>query len=508
MAALSFAAFGAIGYCRNAADVFLGDSIFFVDADCYARMTRAQMLWSEGFRSLSHHAFENYPEGILPNTTAPLDAVIFVLAHLLSLFSADPLPLAGAFVSPLLGVATLLLLAGWGICASRPLRWSMLLAFVLSPSLSHAFALGRPDHQSLILALCAAAALCEITLWSGGGRAAAVLGGLSTGLALWTSLFEPLVLLGLAIVLRAVFLRKSCLCGSWREWWVTAAAVFLAGVAFDGLRVQGFSGEVASSFLSWAAPIGELQHQKPWTLFRDSGWLLLPVPVMLGWSQWGNGNRNPAAAAIAVVFLWSLACLQARWTPFLALGFALSLPAALCVLRSRIAAYAMFMASLWPVAAEWDRILFPEGERALAVRENRKEAWLLRDAAFRLREAGSEGSILAPWWISPAFVYWSRVPAIAGSSHYSIPGTLDAARFYLSETDAEADAILSRRRVRWVVAYDPPRILKTAIPLLRITPTGITMAQRIWSRSLPKPDHLWQVYANEFFQIYEVKPSR
>jgi len=501
---LPLGACAAWAYCRDAVFVFLGDAVFFVDADCYARMTRARMLLAEGFRSLSHHAFENYPDGIAPNTTAPLDALIVLLARLLAWFSSDPLPLAGALVSPLLGLATLLLLAWWGISAARPLRWTMLLAFVFSPSLAQAFALGRPDHQSLIFALCAAAALGEVTLWTVGGKLAAILGGLAAGFALWTSLYEPLVLLGLAVVLRAIFLRKAMLRGDWPFWWLAAVAVFLWGVAFDGLRIHGFEGDVARYSPLWSAQIGEMQHQMPWVLFGDCGWLLLPVPLLLIWRA-RQRERLPAAA-IALIVLGLLACLQARWTPFLALGFALCLPSALRAVPSRFAAWALFLISLWPVATAWDRMLYPEGEQARAAAENHKESWLLREAALRLR--GADGGILAPWWISPAFVYWSGLPAVAGSSHYSIPGTLDTSRFYLAENDAEAQEILARRKVRWVVAYDPPRILQTAVPLLQKSPAGITMAERIWSRPSSKPAFLRPVYANEFFRIYEVASAR
>jgi len=212
------------------------------------------------------------------------------------------------------------------------------------------------------------------------------------------------------------------------------------------------------------------------------------------------------AAAVALVALGLLACLQARWTPFFALGFALCLPTALCAVPSRAAACGIFLISLWPVATSWDRALYPDGEAALAAAENRKESWLLRDAALRL--SGADAAILAPWWVSPAFVYWSGLPAIAGSSHYSLPGTVDSARFYLAESEAEAQEILERRKVRWVVAYDPPRILQTSVPLLQKAPAGITMAERIWSRPSSKPVFLEPAYANEFFKIYKVGPPR
>jgi hypothetical protein len=506
----ALAGLAAAGYARDAGSVFLGNTVYFVDPDCYARMTRARMLFGEGFHSIGHHAFENFPEGIVPNTTAPMDAVIVGLAHVLGVFAADPLPLAGAVVSPLLGVAVLLLLAWRGIRASRPLRWMTLLAFACSPALAHAFALGRPDHQSLVLALCAAAVVCESAIWSGAGKTAAALGGVFFGLALWTSLFEPLVVLGLVVVLRASFLRGVLSRGTWMFWLMPLGLVFLAGVAFDGLRIQGFSGDVARCFPAWAAPIGEMRRQWPWELFGESGWLLLPVPLLLLWRA--RRERLFAAAAVALACLWALACLQARWTPFLALGFALSLPAAMAVIPSRILAWALFVAGLWPVAATWEALLYPDHQRALAVYENRRESLLLRQAALhpsgaRQKPDTDRVSILAPWWVCPAFVYWSGLPAVAGSSHYSMPGTLDTARFYLATDDSEARQILSKRKVRWVVAYDPQRIIRTSAPLLGTRPPGEpTMAARLWSRTAPKPPWLGPVFENTFFKIYEVSP--
>jgi hypothetical protein len=499
-----------LAHARDAGSVFLGNAVYFVDPDCYARMTRARMLFEDGFRSIGRHAFENFPDGIAPNTTAPMDAAIVGLAGLLGVFAEDPLPLAGALVSPVLGVVVLLLLAWQGIRVGRPLRWMTLLAFAFSPALAHAFALGRPDHQSLVLALCAAAVVCEAALWSGGGKATAALGGVFSGLALWTSLFEPLVFLGMAVALRAVFLRGGLPGGVWISWWLALGVVFLVGVVFDGLRIHGFSGEVAQFFPAWAAPIGEMARQWPWALFGECGWLLAPVPVLLLWRA--RRDRVFAAAAVALAILWALACLQARWTPFLALGFALCLPAAMAAFPSRILAWVLFVAGLWPVAATWEALLYPDHQRALAVYENRRESLLLRQAALhpsgaRQKPDTDRVSILAPWWVCPAFVYWSGLPAVAGSSHYSMPGTLDTARFYLATDDSEARQILSKRKVRWVVAYDPQRIIRTSAPLLGTRPPGEpTMAARLWSRTAPKPPWLGPVFENTFFKIYEVSP--
>src|SRR5213078_1855046 len=94
--------------CVNYQDVFVAGNIYFVDADCYARMTRVQMCDAKPGLIVRHHAFENFPQGTTPHTTAPLDYLILGLSLLLNPFTTHALDLAGAFVSPFLA-----LLGGW-----------------------------------------------------------------------------------------------------------------------------------------------------------------------------------------------------------------------------------------------------------------------------------------------------------------------------------------------------------------------------------------------------------
>jgi len=88
--------------------------------------------------------------------------------------------------------------------------------------------------------------------------------------------------------------------------------------------------------------------------------------------------------------------------------------------------------------------------------------------------------VLAPWWQSPALAYWSGQPCVAGSSHESLPGTVDTSRFYLSADPSAAEAILARRRVAWVVAYDPGRVLAVSSAILGETAPEGTMAQSLY----------------------------
>ena len=45
--------------CWNLRDVFIDDRIYFVDPDCYSRMTRAALIAEGGALTIRHHDFEN-----------------------------------------------------------------------------------------------------------------------------------------------------------------------------------------------------------------------------------------------------------------------------------------------------------------------------------------------------------------------------------------------------------------------------------------------------------------
>ena len=74
-----------------------------------------------------------------------------------------------------------------------PYRWAGLLFFAVSPILAHGTALGRPDHQSLLLLLLLIALAAEWTLRERVSRGWEIVSGISWGLACWVSLYEPAV---------------------------------------------------------------------------------------------------------------------------------------------------------------------------------------------------------------------------------------------------------------------------------------------------------------------------
>jgi asparagine N-glycosylation enzyme membrane subunit Stt3 len=105
--------------CANYQDVFVEGNIYFTDADCYARMTRVRICSERPGTILRHHDFENFPHGTTPHTTAPLDYLIVGLSILLTPFSPQPIDLAGAVISPCLGLLAGLFLWWW----SRQMRF-------------------------------------------------------------------------------------------------------------------------------------------------------------------------------------------------------------------------------------------------------------------------------------------------------------------------------------------------------------------------------------------------
>jgi hypothetical protein len=68
--------------------------------------------------------------------------------------------------------------------------------------------------------------------------------------------------------------------------------------------------------------------------------------------------------------------------------------------------------------------------------------------------------------LSPAIAYWSGQPGIAGSSHESLPGIADSARFFLATDPEKAREILESHRVRWVVTYDADRVALNSVAVL------------------------------------------
>ena len=258
--------------CANYQDVFVAGNIYFVDADCYARMTRVQMCAAQPGLVVRHHAFENFPQGTTPHTTAPLDYLILSLSLLLKPFTAHALDLAGAFVSPLLALLGGWFLWWWSRRMKFQYRWVMLILYAISPILVQGTELGRPDHQSLSMLLVTIAICAEWSRWEATGAVTprwAVVSGTAWGLAIWNSAYEALILFVLVIVLLFVLGDKeaphsgAATAKSRRAGWVCFVLIIAIALLLER-RIPSLSILHSSAiFKNWSRTIGELAYISP-----------------------------------------------------------------------------------------------------------------------------------------------------------------------------------------------------------------------------------------------------
>jgi len=466
--------------CANYQDVFVAGNIYFVDADCYARMTRVQMCDAQPGLIVRHHAFENFPQGTTPHTTAPLDYLILSLSLLLKPFTAHALDLAGAFVSPLLALLGGWFLWWWSRRMKFQYRWVMLILYAISPILVHGTELGRPDHQSLSMLLVTIAICAEWSRWEATGAATArwaVVSGTAWGLAIWNSAYEALILFVLVIVLLLVLGDKeaphsgAATAKSRRAGWVCFVLIIAIALLLER-RIPSLSILHSSAiFKNWSRTIGELAHVSPanpiW--LRWCGYFVLLTPFLIWMSMSGHSRtrqqRTPWLALVLVVPTYGFTIWQARWGYFFVLIFALALPALLAPIKSPAAVWIAFVLSIFPILRDWDERIWPNETQLAARVELRNESAQLRELALSLQSRDVH-PFLAPWWLSPSIAYWSGQPGVAGSSHESLNGIEDSARFFLSEDLQEPRKILQNHRVAWVFAYDSERVAQNSAAVL------------------------------------------
>ena len=466
--------------CANYQDVFVAGNIYFVDADCYARMTRVQMCDAQPGLIVRHHAFENFPQGTTPHTTAPLDYLILSLSLLLKPFTAHALDLAGAFVSPLLALLGGWFLWWWSRRMKFQYRWVMLILYAISPILVHGTELGRPDHQSLSMLLVTIAICADWSRGEATGAATArwaVVSGTAWVLAIWNSAYESLVLFLLVIVLLLVLGGKraphsgATTPKSRRAGWVCFVLIIAIALLLER-RIPSLSILHSSAiFKNWSRTIGELAHVSPanpiW--LRWCGYFVLLTPFLIWMSMSGHSRtrqqRTPWLALVLVVPTYGFTIWQARWGYFFVLIFALALPALLAPIKSPAAVWIAFVLSIFPILRDWDERIWPNETQLAARVELRNESAQLRELALSLQSRDVH-PFLAPWWLSPSIAYWSGQPGVAGSSHESLNGIEDSARFFLSEDLQEPRKILQNHRVAWVFAYDSERVAQNSAAVL------------------------------------------
>jgi hypothetical protein len=513
--------------CANYQDVFVAGNVYFVDADCYARMTRAQMVRANPGLIIRHHAFENFPQGTTPHTTAPLDYFIVGLSLLLNPFTPHALDLAGAFVSPLLALLGGWFLWWWSRRMKFRYRWVMLILFAISPILVHGTELGRPDHQSLVILLVTVAICAEWSLqnlqarclpnglnWDGelssakptagkletaapcpaGNairesriawrlRAWSITSAIAWAVAIWVSAYEPLMLFLILTGTSFVVNRRALFGRDRRAGWILFAAIIAAALLIER-RVPSFAIFQSNViFKNWARTIGELAHVSPanpvW--LRWCGYLIVIAPFLIWisvrtrsdgepgppppWTGFAVASGRALPIYVLVVATYFLTVWQARWGYFFVLIFALALPALLVPIRSASAVWIAVALSMFPILRDWDERLWPTGAQLADRVERRIESVQIRDLALSLRSPEVH-PFLAPWWLSPSIAYWSGEPGVAGSSHESLHGIEDSARFFLSENLEQAHEILDKHRVAWVFAYDSDRVAQNSGAIL------------------------------------------
>ena len=457
--------------CANWEDVFVGGEVYFTDADCYSRMTRVRLCVEKPGLILRHHSFENFPAGTTPHTTAPLDYLIAALSVGLRPVTARPLDLAGAIVSPLLALVTGWFVWWWSRKAGLRYRGAFLLLFAVSPILVHGTELGRPDHQSLLIALIAVAICAEWSLMSGDSEEVGTqrslrhwswISGAAWGLALWVSFYEPLILLAVMVIAQLLAARKSFLSRDRIVGWAAGGAIVLLAFAIER-RLPAWPGGT-QIFSNWAATIGELRpvaiNDPIW--LRWTGLLLIPFPALL-WLALRGARKMPVFLATLLLASFALTLWQARWAYFFVLLFALALSACLETIGSRIAVWVLIVISLFPVLKDWDERLWPNESQAALIAERRSDAIAWRQTALQI-----DGPFLAPWWWTPAVAYWSGQPGVAGSSHEALNGIEQSARFFAASDTENARAILVKNRVAWVLAYDADRTVANSALILGV----------------------------------------
>ncbi len=509
---------------HNLTTVLVGGHFYFVDADCYSRLSRVRMVLMQPTQPVRHQFFENWPEGVESHATAPFDYLIAGLERLvfwgwprwgrLGELSASSLDLAGALVSPLLGLAFCLFVWCWarGLRFGEGVRpfwwWAAPVLAAVSPPLVHASVFGRPDHQSLLVVLLGVALAAEQRLLRRPTVGWALFGGFCFGMALWVSLYEPLVLLGGVLVSGLLFWRAS-----WRSWcrllWVGALlAPVCAGIRVDGLRIVPPGDASVELLRRWAGTIGELGRIEDLSVLSQWGsylWVCAPVGLLLG-----ARTRHARDGALGWLFLLALGTAltvwQLRWSPYWSLLLALSLPLAFSGAGSSAPVVLAFLASFTPVATEWRSRLFPDLQTRTTRHLDRSELINARLAAERMRSEEVE-PFLAVWWLSPALAYWSGQPAVAGSGHEGIEGIVDSARFFLSTDPVVAREILRARRVRYVVASDSARAVENACRILDCPPPAEPLAVWLWRQD---PGENWRLQGESNvvnFRLLRVLPE-
>jgi hypothetical protein len=338
-----------------------------------------------------------------------------------------------------------------------------------------------------------------------------IVSGVAWGLGIWVSLYEPLVLIVVIYVTKFIFYRSSLFAKE--RLWGLGIFIGILGVAYllegkylvKSFAIEAHDQTLRTYFTNWSATIGEMSQVGIFSelLYRWVGFGLLVSPLLLI-ARLRDTKRSLLLLSLLVcTFAFTLE--EVRWGYFFALVYAMSLPWQLSLFKRKWLVYTLYLMSLWPVARDWDDRLFPDQLHDLEHVARLNDQRRLRQAAEFIKEK-APGGILAPWWWSPALVYWSGQPAVAGSSHESLAGIVDTSRFFSTTDPKVAEAICTQRAVETVVTGNPGNIVVQSVHVLGqpLPQQDNTMADILWERPHSAPLFLHLVFDNNVVKVFEV----
>ena len=471
--------------CFRLDRVFTPDGINFVDPDCYTRMARVREIREQHGLPVRWHHFEGHPTGIRSHATAPLDYLILGAGLVLRPYTPRAWDLAGAWISPALGLLGALWLWRWtGRYFNLATRFWMLLAYAVLPGLAWSQNVGRPDHQSLLLLLLLIAVTREIDLWRNpSNRRWQITGGLAWGFALWTSLFEPGALF-LLVILVQLATRRLDLFRLRPLWWVALVLTLLTAFLVEGNPIHVPDPKWRPYLMRWFESILELAPTdlKRFTLYTGLWFWVLPVTLFLGFRAPRRDARNLILFAVLTVALVGLSFWQVRWLPYASL-FVVLLAVPL-LLNAPGSGWQGVVAVILcaPMAIHFSA--------SVSGQDTPSDSAALRLLARRI--ARDPGGILAPGGIAPELMYFSGCPVVASCSHENIEGIIDTAYVWADTNWTQVARRLSDRKVRWVVAYRAQNLAQESAWLL----LGKLIPERAFGQLKNYPDFIGTRLAN------------
>jgi len=450
-------------------------SAYMVEADAYTRLIRVQNILDGKGLIQSFHPHENYPTGITPSTTLPFDLVILAIYPVMQAWSSEPLDWAGAVSAYLCFPVILALLYFWS--GRMEWRWEaralLLAGAAVTPGFMWATPFGRPDHQALLLLLFTGGLTAELIRWQPDRKDAGLwagLGGACWGFALWTSLFEPLILFPLILITNLIARRREQ-----HHFLIAFFAVLVVAFLVEGSHLRdivwGAVGiiddeQTRAALGRWSDSINELRplFDSFEKVTVNMGALIWLIPVTIGCLYRNKGLRVEHHLLVGLALLLTLCALfQTRWFYYATLG--LLLLNALWMHREKVAYLRYGILALIAVSwiYSWSEMF---DQRRSAAEEEAKAGvkpvfYQIKKLAELAKEKDS-GSVIGPYWLSPAFSYYSGRPMVASSSHLTIEGILDTSIFYSTPSWITANKIADDREAGWVIAFEPAATQKVS----------------------------------------------